>query len=241
MPSSIGLKNTPTTVDRYALIREKMPREFILLQGTGCRWRRCTFCDYHTDCSEDPYAVNRAVLEQVTGQYGVLDVINSGSAMELDEQTLHHLERVVRERGIHTLWFEAHWLYRHRLEAFAARFAPAEVKFRCGVESFDPVLRSRWQKGIPPEVTPQEVAHYFRGVCLLCCTQGDSRERIQTDIDLARRYFDYFSVNLFCNNRTSEQRDEELAAWFEQTLYPTLQSDPKVEVLLNNTDLGVGD
>ena len=65
-----------------------MPREFVLLQGTGCRWRKCSFCDYHEDVSPVPYEVNRLVLEQVTGQYGVLDVINSGSAMELDEETL---------------------------------------------------------------------------------------------------------------------------------------------------------
>ena len=50
-----------------------MPREFVLLQGTGCRWRRCEFCDYHSDVSDDPFEVNRQVLEQVTGEYGVLD------------------------------------------------------------------------------------------------------------------------------------------------------------------------
>ena len=114
-------------MDRYSLIHTGMPREFVLLQGQGCRWRKCTFCDYHEDVSADPYIINKEVLEQVTGQYGVLDVINSGSAMELDEATLALLERVVREKGIHTLWFEAHYMYRSRLKAFAARFAPAKV------------------------------------------------------------------------------------------------------------------
>ena len=75
-------------MDRYALISTQMPREFVLLQGTGCRWRKCTFCDYHEDVSERPFEVNEPVLRQVTGQYGVLDVINSGSAMELDEETI---------------------------------------------------------------------------------------------------------------------------------------------------------
>ena len=85
-----------------------MPREFILLQGTGCRWKKCTFCDYYTDSSEQPYELNKEVLEQVTGEYGVLDVINSGSAMELDADTIEHIKRVVKEKCIHTLWFEAH-------------------------------------------------------------------------------------------------------------------------------------
>ena len=89
-------------MDRYSLIRTKMPREFVLLQGTGCCWHRCAFCDYHTDVSDNPFKVNRPVLERVTGEYGVLDVINSGSAMELDSDTLELLKRVVREKGIHS-------------------------------------------------------------------------------------------------------------------------------------------
>ena len=76
-------------MERYALISTKMPREFVLLQGTGCRWKKCTFCDYHEDVSEHPFQVNAPILRQVTGQYGVLDVINSGSALELDEDTLY--------------------------------------------------------------------------------------------------------------------------------------------------------
>ena len=46
-------------MERYALIHKVLPREFVLLQGTGCRWKRCTFCDYHGDVSDDPFAVNR--------------------------------------------------------------------------------------------------------------------------------------------------------------------------------------
>lgn len=227
-------------MDRYSLIHTKMPREFVLLQGQGCRWRRCTFCDYHQDVSDAPFDVNNAVLEQVTGRYGVLDVINSGSAMELDEATLEHLERVVHEKGIHTLWFEAHFMYRNRLSAFAARFAPTKVKFRCGVESFDAAQRARWNKGIPAWVSAEDVARYFNGVCLLCCTMDDTKERIMADIATARRYFEYFSVNVFCNNGTATKRNDELAAWFASEVYPHIKDDPRIEVLIENTDLGVG-
>ena len=85
-------------MDRYALIHTKMPREFVLLQGTGCRWKKCTFCDYHDDVSEHPFSINEPVLRQVTGQYGVLDVINSGSAMELDSETIALIKEVVKEK-----------------------------------------------------------------------------------------------------------------------------------------------
>ena len=227
-------------MERYSLIHTKLPREFVLLQGTGCRWGKCTFCDYHTDSSNRPFEVNEPVLRQVTGQYGVLDVINSGSCVELDQETIELIKKVVSEKHIHTLWFEAHYMYRHELEAFAQQFAPTRVKFRCGVETFDADLRRRWRKGIPASVTAEQIAEYFQGVCLLCCTEGEEKEHILQDISLARQHFEYLSINLFCNNTTPLQRDNQLAEWFIREIYPTLQDDPRIEVLLNNTDLGVG-
>ena len=227
-------------MERYALIHTVLPREFVLLQGTGCRWKQCTFCDYHGDVSADPFAVNKDVLAQVQGVYGVLDVINSGSAMELDERTIAMLKDVVREKKIHTLWFEAHYMYKNQLTKFAEQFEGVQVKFRCGVESFDGQLRNRWHKGIAASVTAEEVAKYFQGVCLLCCTEGDSTERILRDIALAEQYFEYASVNMFCENTTAVKRDDELARWFVRNVYPTLKQSKKIEILINNTDLGVG-
>lgn len=223
-----------------------MPREFVLLQGTGCKWARCTFCDYHSDVSDNPFEVNRRVLEQVTGEYGVLDVINSGSAFELDDRTIELLQRIIVEKNIHTLWCEMHWMYRNRLEQFAQRIldgvsnSQLSIKFRCGIETFDPELRKRWNKGVPECVTAEEVARYFQGVCLLCCTEGETRERIVRDIELAREHFEYFSVNVFCNNTTKIKRDPELVEWFVSEVYPTIKDDPRIEVLIDNTDLGVG-
>ena len=227
-------------MDRYSLIHTKMPREFVLLQGAGCRWKKCTFCDYHEDVSSTPFAINEPVLRQVTGQYGVLDVINSGSAMELDSETITLIKEVVREKQIHTLWFEAHYMYRKKLKAFAKQFFPAQVKFRCGVETFDVELRDRWKKGIPSSVTPEDIAQYFQGVCLLCCTQGESKEHIMKDIEIAMKHFEYFSVNVFCNNSTPVKQDPDLAQWFAREVYPQIKDVDGIEVLMENTDLGVG-
>lgn len=227
-------------MDRYSVIHTKMPREFVLLQGTGCRWGKCAFCDYHSDTSDTPFETNRTVLQQVTGVYGVLDVINSGSAPELDAATIELIKQVVREKNIHTLWFEAHYMYRHRLASFAAQFAPATVKFRCGIESFSPAQRTLWNKGVPATATAADVAKYFKGVCLLCCTADDSRERILADIETAKQHFEYFSVNLFCNNSTAVKRNDALATWFMSEVYPQIKDDARIEVLAENTDLGVG-
>ena len=217
-----------------------MPREFVLLQSKGCKWGKCTCCDYHLDRNSSPFETNRLVLSQVTGVYGVLDVINSGSAIELDSQTIDLINAIVEEKHIHTLWFEMHYMFRNQLEDFAKLFPRVSVKFRCGIETFDAELREKWNKGVAKDVTAKDVARYFQGVCLLCCTKGEKKERIQRDIDLALRYFEYFSVNLFCNNTTQVKRDEELAQWFEKEIYPQIKDNPKVEVLLNNLDLGVG-
>ena len=65
-----------------------------MLQGNGCKWGKCTFCDYHADVCSTPYAINKPVLEQVTGQFGVLDIINSVSAMELDHETISLIKQV---------------------------------------------------------------------------------------------------------------------------------------------------
>ena len=267
-------------MNRYSKISDKMPREFVLLQGTGCKWQQCTFCDYHTDVSDDPFEVNRQVLEQVTGEYGVLDVINSGSAFELDDRTIDLLQRIIVEKNIHTLWCEMHWMYRNRLKQFTERIlsgivqysSPAlggvpqredrvdsflilspkaqrpsvpnssfiTIKFRCGIETFNPQLRQQWHKGVPLTVIPEDVARYFQGICLLCCVEGQTKDTILKDIELAQQHFEYFSVNLFCNNTTAVRRDESLVKWFIQEVYPTIKDNPKIEILIENSDLGVG-
>ena len=79
----------------------KESREIVLLRGSGCRWRKCRFCDYHLDFSKDTeenYRINREILEKITGKYKSLEVINSGSFAELDPMTLDGIERICREK-----------------------------------------------------------------------------------------------------------------------------------------------
>jgi len=229
-----------SALNRYAQISTKLPREFCLLQGTGCRWARCTYCDYHNDTSADPFAVNAPVLAQVTGAFGVLDIINSGSCTELDGQTIAEIAKVIRAKNIHTIWFEAHYMLRDKLPAFAAQFAGATVKFRTGIETFDGAQREAWRKGIPSHVTAEEIAAAFDGVCLLIAIEGQSKESVSRDIELALAHFEYASINAFVENSTGLRRDEDMVAWFEQKWLPILKDHNKIEILLHNTDLGVG-
>ncbi len=91
------------TPNRYAVIHEKNPREIVMLRGRGCSWRRCRFCDYHLDSSPDEganFALNKEQLLKVTGIYRKLEVINSGSFVDLDEATLSQIAEVCQKHNI---------------------------------------------------------------------------------------------------------------------------------------------
>ena len=227
-------------MNRYSLITQKMPREFVLLQGTGCNWGQCTFCDYHKDISSIPYKINEEVLLKVTGEYGVLDIINSGSCLELDKDTVHLIYEVAKKKEIEVLWFEAHWMYRNQLREFADNFSGITVKFRTGVETFDADLRTALRKGIPEDVAVKEIAKYFQGLCLLVGLDGQTESSISNDIEMALDNFEYFSVNIFVENTTSVKRNEGIIKWFIDEWEDRLSGNNKVEILISNTDLGVG-
>lgn len=224
---------------RYSEIKEGMKREFLLLQGTGCRWKRCTFCDYYDDVSPDPFSTNKAVLDQVTGKYGTLDIINSGSAPEFDAETVKYIVKTVKEKNIKDLWFEAHWMYRNVLSDFSSQF-PCHVHFRTGVESFNPALRASWNKGIDESVTPEMIRQYFEGVCLLVGVKGQTEKDVMESAAIAEKLFSYYSVNMFTPNSTTTERDDALCRIIVEKIAPQLRKSRKAEVLIENTDLGVG-
>lgn len=224
---------------RYSKVEKGMKREFLLLRGMGCRWAKCTFCDYHQDRSDNPFPLNKEVLDRVTGEFGVLDIIDSGSCFELDGETLEHIRKTVVEKNIHTLWFETHYMYRPRLGEFASLF-PCNVKFRTGIETFNPALRTSWNKGIPEDVDAVSLSRDFQGICLLVGVRGQTEQDILDDLEKAEKYFEYYSVNLFCPNTTKTERDDKLAIFVRTTVKKMLENRPKAELLIENTDLGVG-
>ena len=63
---------------------------------------------------------------------------------------------------------------------------------------------------------------------------------ISGDMDIVLNNFDHATINVFVNNSSQVERDEELVKWFEEK-YKFLIDNPKIEVLFNNTDFGVGD
>ena len=232
-----------TDMVRYSKVENKNKREIVLLKGNPCVWGRCSFCDYILDNSTDTasmVALNERVLSNITGEFGVLEVINSGSVFELPQETLSQIQTIVREKKIHRLFFESHWSYRKRLQEIRDIFEETEVIFKCGIETFDEDFRNRVLKKGAVFSSPQEVADYFSSICLMVGIQGQTKEMIAKDIEYLQQYFPYGCINVYINNGTNIKADPQLIQWFYDT-YRYLEQNPSIEVLWNNTDFGVGE
>ena len=228
---------------RYNKITDKHQREIVLLKSFPCKYGKCSLCNYIEDNSLDEKEidnVNMEVLKEITGEYGVLEVINSGSVFELTPKTLEEIKRVVIEKNIKVLYFEIYYGYIKRLEEIKKYFSGVEIRFRMGVETFDNEFRIKvYNKNfVMEEDEIAEVNKKLFSVCLLVCVKGQTREMIEKDIEIALKNFKGVTINIFINNGTIIERDDELVKWFIEK-YSYLTSDDRVELLLDNKDLGV--
>lgn len=229
-------------MDRYSKITNKNVREIVLLKAFPCAWGKCAFCDYIDDNSEDEQAMvrlNSEVLKNVTGEFGVLEVIDSASCFELPKATLEEIRNIIREKHISKLFFESHWIYRKKLQQMRD-YMGIPVVYKIGIETFDNDFRENVLNKHADFKTPEEVAAYFDSPCLMVGIQGQTKEMIDRDIEILKTYFKLGTINIYTNNTTPIRRDDELVAWFAQK-YKYLDDDPSVEVLWQNTDFGVGD
>ena len=64
---------------------------------------------------------------------------------------------------------------------------------------------------------------------------------MRRDIETGLRYFERVCVNLMVENTTSIRPDRAVLDTFARTLYPVYRDDPRVDILLDNTDFGVGE
>ncbi len=230
---------------RYAVITEKNPREIVMLRGTGCAWRKCRFCDYHLDCDPDPaqnFALNGAQLDSVTGLFGKLEVINSGSFVDLDPATLDKIEAVCLAKGIRELHFECHWSHRDQVSWLKARYADKGilVKTKIGVETFDALFRESYLvKGIDTD-DPAAIAAYFDECCLLQGLPGQTTDTMLQDIATGLRYFERVCVNIMQENAKPIKPDPRVIAAFRDAVLPCYIDDPRVDILMENTAFGVG-
>ena len=229
-------------MDRYNKITNKNIREIVLLKAFPCIWGKCSFCDYIDDNSlneEEIVKLNKEVLKNITGEFKVLEVINSGSCFEIPKETLNDIKKIIQEKNIEKLFLESHLCYKNRLDEMREFFG-IPIIFKIGVETFDNNFRNLVLNKNANFKTPEEVKENFQSVCLLIGVKGQTKEMIKKDIDIVLKNFDYATLNVFVNNTTDVKRDEELVKWFVEE-YKYLDSYDNIEVLYNNTDFGVGD
>ncbi len=226
---------------RYDIVENKNSREIVLLKGRPCIWGRCAFCDYIDDNSENENEMvefNSKILKNITGEKGVLEVINSGSVFELPEKTLIEIRDIVNQKGIKLLFFESYWSYRNRLSEIR-EFFKIPIVFKNGVETFNDYFRNNVLKKGTIFSGPEEVAKYFNSICLMVGIKGQTKEMIDYDMECLQKYFEYGCINIFVNNTTDIKADDELIQWFKEK-YSYLEKNPNIEILWNNTDFGVG-
>lgn len=229
---------------RYNKIEEKNnKREIVLLKGYPCKYGKCSFCNYIEDNSTDESEIekiNFETLEEVTGEYGALEVINSGSVFELPSSTLEKIREVVIKKNIKLVYFEIYYGYKKRLNEIRNMFKGIDIRFRMGMETFDNDFRINvYNKNFNiTEKECEELGIDLYSVCLLICVKGQTKEMIERDIELGLKYFKSITVNIFINNGTKVERDDELVKWFVEK-YRYLQDDKRVELLIDNKDLGV--
>ncbi len=227
---------------RYNRISKKDPREIVLLKSRPCQWGRCFFCDYIDDNGEEDDSLNdfnKQVLQDVTGEFKKLEVINSASVFELPKESLKNIKDIVIEKDIKELYFESHWSYRNRLEEIRDYFPDVTVSFNTGIETFDNDFRNKYLKKGAIFESPSEVAKYFKIAYLLVGIKGQTKEMIANDVDIVLNYFEKGRINIYENNSTPVKADPELISWFRDE-YGYLEDMKNVEVLWETTDLGVG-
>ena len=231
-------------MERYGKITEKRKREIVLLRGSGCVYKKCTFCDYHTDrCSDkrENFELNREVLSRVTGEYGELEVINSGSVFELDKDTVFLIKAICREKNISIVHFESHYLYRDKISALRESFSDVDLKMKLGLETFDYDLRENVLKNGICEKDPVRISEHFDEANFLFGINGQSVRSMATDIETGLALFERICVNIMCKNSTGIKPDSDVINAFLREIYQKYKNNDRVDILINNTDFGVGD
>lgn len=231
---------------RYSEVSGTHAREIVLLKSFPCCYGKCSFCNYIEDNSQDEEeinAVNEEILKEVTGKYGVLEVINSGSVFEIPKKSLEKIRELIYQKDIHIVYFEVFYSYLPQLESMRAFFnekKKVEVRYRMGLETFDNEFRKKvYNKGFfIDDKIAKELSNKIYSVCLLIATQGQSEEMITKDIEMALQYFKAVTINVFVDNGTVVKRDPKLVRWFVENM-KHLFTDERVEILIDNKDLGV--
>ncbi len=233
-------------MERYSKILEKDIREIVLLIGNGCKWHKCKFCNYYldrTDIEEKQYKINKEVLSKVTGEYGVLEAINSGSIFELNQRSRKELLDTCIKKNIKRLIIESHYMYYRQIAEFRkeCKELGIDLKVKGGVETFDEDFREDIMKKGFGRPTLEQLKEVFDEINLLVGVKGQNIEQVKKDLEIGINNFERICVNLYKEMDDIMEADEDLKKEFIREVYPLYKENSKVDILIENTDFGVGD
>lgn len=232
-------------MERYSEILNKDRREIVLLIGNGCSWSKCKFCNYHLDRNSneiEQFDINSNVLSKVTGKFGVLEAINSGSIFELNKRSFEKLIDVCKEKNIKRLIIESHYMYKNQIKELREKCKEIGIKLEVkgGIETFNSEFRENvLNKGFGYP-TIEELKETFDIVNLLVGVKGQTIEQIKTDVEIGIRNFDRVCINLYKEMKDIMPADKNLESIFIKEIYPQLKYNENIDILIENTDFGVG-
>ena len=232
-------------MERYSKILDKDKREIVLLIGNGCKWSKCKFCNYHLDrnnIEKEQFKVNNEVLNKVTGKFQVLEAINSGSIFELNKRSFGKLLEVCIKKNVKRLIIESHYMYKKQIEELRNKCKELNIQLQVkgGVETFNADFREKvLNKGFGYP-TIEELKKVFDVVNLLVGVQGQTIEQIENDINIGIQNFDRVCINVYKEMDDIMPADEELKSEFMKEIYPKYKNYLNVDILIENTDFGVG-
>jgi hypothetical protein len=160
----------------------------------------------------------------------------------LDERTILGIEELCQQNDIKDLHIECHWMHRKEIQDYRKRFEDCGIRvhIKSGVETFDIGFRETvLMKGFG-NASPTEIAGYFQDVCLLQGVEGQTIESIQQDIETGLTFFDRVCINIMVENGMPVKPDYALIEEFKNVLYPLYIHNERVDILMENTEFGVG-
>ena len=69
---------------------------------------------------------------------------------------------------------------------------------------------------------------------------GQTEDTMRRDIEIGLQLFDRVCVNIMIENKTQVHPDQKVIEIFMKAIYPNYRDNPRVDILLHNTDFGVG-
>lgn len=134
-------------------------------------------------------------------------------------------------------------MYKNKIKEFRKECEDLGItlKTKGGLETFDTEFRENVMKKGFGNPTLEELKDTFDEINLLVGVKGQNIEQVEKDIELGLENFERVCVNLYKEMEDIMPGDEELKKEFMEKLYDKYKNNERVDILVENTDFGVGE